>query len=99
MTTNALDLCNACDSARAVTAGGYCAECDPARPDYFGDGGGPMLCDDCGRPALYDYTIDDYRHALDPATGCFLIAADPDYPGDPNHPLLAVPGTAWKRTR
>lgn len=45
MTTNALDLCNACDSAPATVAGGYCRPC--------ATGGQPPIdragCRECGR--------------------------------------------------
>src|SRR5438067_9871496 len=65
-------------------------------PDLVEDRDGeavvPALCHACGRPMFYDTVADDYRHALDPATGCFLIAAQPDARTrtDPRHPLIAA---------
>jgi hypothetical protein len=33
-------------------------------------------CNDCGRPAFYDYEVEAYRHVEEPERGCFLIAAE-----------------------
>lgn len=49
----------------------------------------PRVCFDCGRPAYYDMSDDSYRHAVDPARGCFLIPAD-DRDDDHAHPLVAA---------
>lgn len=50
----------------------------------------PMTCNDCGRPAYYDYDdpiIEGYHHAVEPARACFLIPSE-DRPADTNHPLV-----------
>lgn len=46
----------------------------------------PMLCNDCLRPAYYDYGDDAYHHAVRPHEGCFLIPAE-DRDADPAHPF------------
>ena len=47
----------------------------------------PMVCHHCGRPSLYDYADSQYHHAIDAATGCFLIPAE-QRPDDEQHPLM-----------
>lgn len=37
----------------------------------------PERCKDCDRPIVWDESRKDYRHLADPATGCFLIRAEP----------------------
>jgi hypothetical protein len=60
-----------------------------AQRDYFDeDGITPLLCNDCHRPAYYDRTREEYAHALNPARGCFLIAAEEDLEDDRGHPLM-----------
>lgn len=46
-----------------------------------------MKCNDCDRPAYYDYGDENYHHAKDAGRGCFLIAPD-DRADDIKHPLL-----------
>ncbi len=48
---------------------------------------GPMICNDCGRPAYYDRADEQYHHAINAEQGCFLIRSE-DRPDDMNHPLL-----------
>jgi hypothetical protein len=50
----------------------------------------PIRCTDCHRPAYYDYADDQYKHAVDPARGCFLIGPTDD-PEDDDHPLMQAP--------
>lgn len=57
------------------------------RIDYHEDTDGPMVCHDCGRPALYDYADKAYHHAVDAERGCFLIPAE-DRSDDRSHPLV-----------
>lgn len=47
----------------------------------------PIRCSDCGRPAYYDYADEQYKHAVEPGRGCFLIPPT-DESEDRNHPLL-----------
>lgn len=55
----------------------YGNDLDPAQP---------MTCNDCGRPAFYDYADESYHHAVNPANGCWLIRPE-DRDEDRNHPL------------
>ena len=70
----------------------------PTTRDYFDHDDAPLVCGDCARPAYWDETDANYHHAIDASRGCFLIPAD-DRPDDIDHPLVAVPGTTWIRTR
>jgi hypothetical protein len=52
----------------------------------------PIRCKDCDRPAYYDYGDDQYKHAVDPGRGCFLIPPSREEE-DRAHPLLEAPAT------
>lgn len=47
----------------------------------------PMRCEDCGRPAYYDDSTENYHHAVAATVGCFLIGEE-DRPDDMAHPLM-----------
>lgn len=45
----------------------------------------PLMCDDCGRPTVYDRADENYHHAVDCLDGCFLCPSE-NRPDDPLHP-------------
>lgn len=57
--------------------------------DYHDEDEQPMRCQGCDRPAFYDYDDDQYHHAVDAATPCFLVPAE-QRPDDHEHPLVAA---------